>query len=342
VNSGQKVKTLQGHTKNVNTVCWSPDGKYLASGSRDKTVIVWDANSGAILQTMKVHSFGVNCVSWSPDGKYLASASWDMSIVLWNPNNGRNLQTLKGHTFSVESLCWTPDGKYLISGAGDQTVRIWSKETEYIYIDVPFPDKKPVRDVVNEERDVVNEDSKPETGVETDQAQIEEPSKKVIKKSIERTRDDILIKEYDQQGNLIKITKRYTNDKSSLEFTLRDGKILSVKGGDFDIASPSVNKQENTANYWWGGLETDGKFNEFGLKEEIAYHDGGSWSFSYEYNEDGLLVKEEFIDHDAWESTLTKTTTTYTYDVMSQDWKKRTGTDDQGNKTVTTRTVEYW
>ena len=93
-----------------------------------------------------------------------------------------------------------------------------------------------------------------------------------------------------------------------MEFTLRDGKILSVKGGDNDLASPSVNKQENTANYWWG-LETDGKFNEFGLKEEEAYHDGGSYSFSYEYNEDGLLVKEILIDHNAWESTLTKTTT---------------------------------
>ena len=349
VNSGQKLKILQGHTKNVNTVCWSPDGKYLASGSRDKTVIVWDANSGAILQTMKGHTFGVNCVSWSPDGKYLASASWDMSIVLWNPNNGRNLQTLKGHTFSVESLCWTPDSKYLISGAGDQTVRIWSEETEYIYIKLPFPDKKPVRNVVNEERDVVNEDSKPENGVETDQAQIEEPAKKVIKKSIEKTRDDnpikddeILIKEYDQQGNIIKITDIYCSDCPALEFTFKDGKIFSAKGGNEGYCEASVNKQKNTATYCLEGGTTEVEFNEFGYKKAVFAYEEGEGTGTYEYNKDGLLVKVVRIFEDDFEGTSSKTTTTYTYDVMSQDWTKRTGKDNKGYKTVTTRTVEYW
>ncbi|MBO5839300.1 MAG: hypothetical protein J6R06_06490, partial [Bacteroidales bacterium] len=308
---------------------------YLASGSRDKTVIVWDANSGAILQTMKGHSFGVNCVSWSPDGKYLASAAWDMSIVLWNPNNGRNLQTLKGHTFSVESLCWTPDGKYLISGAGDQTVRIWSEETEYIYREVPLPDRKP-------ERNVVKEDSKPENGVETEQAQIEEPAKKVIKKSIEKTEEEILIKEYDQQGNIIKITKKGCYYCPTEEFTFKDGKIESVKVSGSSIYNTRVNKQENSAYYSDEACDIKVKFNEFGYKEEVYECQDGGWTTTGEYNKDGLLVKEVVSTSNAWEGSLTTTTTTYTYDVMSQDWTKRTGTDDQGNKTVTTRTVEYW
>ncbi len=327
VNSGQKVKTLQGHTKNVNSVCWSPDGKYLASGSRDKTVIVWDATGGAILQTMKGHSFGVNCVSWSPDGKYLASASWDMSIVLWNPNNGKNLQTLKGHSFSVESLCWTPDGKYLISGAGDQTVRIWSEETEYIYRDVPFPDRKPVRDVVTTE-------NKPETGVETDQAQIEKPAKKVIKKSIEKTEEEILIKEYDQQGKLIKMTKIGCPDCKAREFNFKDGKIISATKFDGLCYLLSIDKNKNTVTYDCNASVVI-EFTEFGIKKitETTFEEG-TFVTSYEYNENGLLIKRVSND---WKGTIT-----YTYDVMSQDWTKRTGTDDQGNKTVTTRTVEYW
>ena len=335
VNSGAKIKTLQGHTKNVNSVCWSPDGKYLASGSRDKTVIVWDANSGAILQTMKGHSFGVNCVSWSPDGKYLASAAWDMSIVLWNPNNGRNLQTLKGHTFSVESLCWTPDGKYLISGAGDQTVRIWSEETEYIYREVPLPDRKPARDIVTTE-------NKPENGVETEQTQIEEPAKKIIKKSIEKTGDEILITEYDQQGNIIKITTKSCPNCTNLEFNFKNGKITSAKTKSELCPGNEIDSQNNIVMLYCDGSGQTFEFNEFGIKKTNESWFEGGVVYSYEYNKDGLLVKRVVTDEDYVEGTSNKTTITYTYDVMSQDWKKRTGTDDQGNKTVTTRTVEYW
>ncbi|MBO7180979.1 MAG: hypothetical protein J6V51_05545, partial [Bacteroidales bacterium] len=274
---------------------------------------------------------------------------WDMSIVLWNPNNGKNLQTLKGHTFSVESLCWTPDGKYLISGAGDQTVRIWSEETEYIYREVPLPDRKPARDVVNTENKPENgveteqvQDSKPENGVETDQAQIEEPSKKVIKKSIEKSESKILIKEYDQQGKLIKITDKYIDDVDYMEFTLRDGKILSAKASGSSYSDASVNKQNNTAYYSDVACDIKIKFDELGYKEEKYECQDGGWENFYEYNKDGLLEKEVCTSSSVWEPKRTKTTTTYTYDVMSQDWTKRTGTDNKGNKTVTTRTVEYW
>ncbi|MEE1093459.1 MAG: hypothetical protein U0L08_00840, partial [Bacteroidales bacterium] len=326
-----------------------------ASGSRDKTVIVWDANSGAILQTMKGHTFGVNCVSWSPDGKYLASASWDMSIVLWNPNNGRNLQTLKGHTFSVESLCWTPDGKYLISGAGDQTVRIWSEEAEYIYREVPLPDRKPERDVVNEERDVVNEDSKPEIGVETEQAQIEKPAKKVIKKSIEKTESKILIKEYDQQGKLIKMTKRDTDLESSIEFSFKDGTIASAKASGSSYSDASVDKQNNTATYYnWSEIRIG--FNKFGYSK-IENLEWGSEDI-YEYNEAGLLVRiiGSYEGFGSDEFVACENETTFSYDVNNQDWTKRTETQTSScisNKTkkkkvmgtstsTTTRTVEYW
>ncbi|MBO5963509.1 MAG: PD40 domain-containing protein, partial [Bacteroidales bacterium] len=80
---GEKLQTLKGHYKKVYSVNWSPDGRYLASGSKDKNVIIWDAKSGEELQTLKGHYKRVNSVRWSPDGRYLASGSKDGIIKIW-------------------------------------------------------------------------------------------------------------------------------------------------------------------------------------------------------------------------------------------------------------------
>ena len=126
--NGEKLKTLEGHSYGVNSVCWSPDGKYLASGSWDKTVIIWDAKSGQKLKTLEEHSGSVYSVCWSPDGKYLASGADDKTLIIWDANSGQKLKTLEGHSWIVLSVSWSPDGKYLVSGSKDNTVKIWGVE----------------------------------------------------------------------------------------------------------------------------------------------------------------------------------------------------------------------
>ena len=188
----------------------------------------------------------------------------------------------------------------------------------------------------------VNNESNNGNGVESDQIQMRKPSKKVIKKSIERTGEATVITEYDPQGNIIKIIENYSSYSPTIEFTFKDGKIDSIKASGDYVYDTGVNKQDNTAYYSDGGCDIKIKFDELGYKEKkYECQDDGSTNF-YEYNKDGLLEKVVCTYSSVWAPKPTKTTSTYTYDVMSQDWKKRTETDNKGNKTVTTRTVEYW
>lgn len=209
----------------------------------------------------------------------------------------------------------------------------------------------------------VNDESNIGNGVESDQIQMRKPAKKVIKKSIEKTGEateeageETVITEYDPQGNIIKIIENHSlyssfyvgsslhssTYSSTIEFTFKDGKIDSIKASGDEYNNTGVNKQDNTAYYSYGECDIKIKFTELGYKEEkYECPENGSTSF-YEYNKDGLLEKVVCTSSSVWAPKPTKTTTTYTYDVMSQDWKKRTATDNKGNKIVTTRTVEYW
>ncbi len=64
-----------GHSKSVNSIAFSPDGKYLASGSADSTIKLWSVESQNEVITLQGHCYPVLSVAFSPDGKYLASCS---------------------------------------------------------------------------------------------------------------------------------------------------------------------------------------------------------------------------------------------------------------------------
>lgn len=126
--TGQEVLTLSGHSEKVHGLCFSPDGKRLASTSHDQTVMVWDTSTGQALFTLRGHTSVTSDVAFSPDGKRLASASWDTTVMLWDTTTGLEVLTLRGHRGGVEGVAFSPDGKRLASISGDG-LKVWDADS---------------------------------------------------------------------------------------------------------------------------------------------------------------------------------------------------------------------
>jgi tetratricopeptide (TPR) repeat protein/uncharacterized membrane protein len=158
------LHTLKEHTDSINCIAISLDGQWLASGSSDQTVKMWELATGEMLWSKRgyataIYSVAISpdgqilatgsdvikitepvtglvlytidaetsifCMAISPDGQYLVSGNAKNTIEMWDLAAKKELQTLQGHRGRVLSVAISPDGRTLVSGSTDKTVKVW-------------------------------------------------------------------------------------------------------------------------------------------------------------------------------------------------------------------------
>ena len=111
------------HIDFVQGAAFSPDGRLLATASRDRTARLWEASTGKELARL-VHDDAVLSVAFSPDSRILASGSSDRSVRLWDTTSGQEIGRLN-HNDVVRAVAFSPDGRILAAADQGGAVRLW-------------------------------------------------------------------------------------------------------------------------------------------------------------------------------------------------------------------------
>lgn len=124
-------KEWEAHTNSVFALRYSPDGRFLLSGSRDARLKAWEPSGDyKLAQEVVAHMYAINSLSFSPDGKHFVTCSLDKSIKLWDADQLKLLKVIDkarhaGHGTSVNKLLWTAFDGQVVSASDDRTISIW-------------------------------------------------------------------------------------------------------------------------------------------------------------------------------------------------------------------------
>ena len=122
-------RTPAGHAAAVWACAVSPDGRFLASGSSDQTVKIWDAATGDERATLHGHTAAVNSCAFSPDGASIVSGGADRTVRIWDCESGAERLVIDGHNHVVNRCAFGADGTWIASASADGTLKTWDAAT---------------------------------------------------------------------------------------------------------------------------------------------------------------------------------------------------------------------
>ncbi|WP_339910072.1 WD40 repeat domain-containing protein [Symmachiella dynata] len=146
----QTLAELTADDGDVDSVAWSPDGKWIASG-HDSSVRLWhpDGQAGPVMSGFEA---AVMRLDWSPDSKMLATGSWDTTVQLWNVN-GEMIRKLPGHAAPCWGVSFSPDASQLATCGWDGVMRLLDTKTGEIQALAIFvADTEVIENDINERR----------------------------------------------------------------------------------------------------------------------------------------------------------------------------------------------
>lgn len=123
--SGSVLFVMQGHTRHLKSMAFSPCGKRFASAGYVE-VRLWNAENGTILFALRGHTSSIEAVVYSPDGRWVVSGSLDGTIRFWDAVLGEQVAVWTAPCGPVRCLAYSSDGLWIGTGHSQGNIQLWN------------------------------------------------------------------------------------------------------------------------------------------------------------------------------------------------------------------------